>query len=122
MSRWNRYLKLQSEAWWIGQWFAGKAPAAVHVKVSRSAMVLLAGSQLLPAESRHGPSCGAGVISPIAASSRNFTPSRAAGCFFEADAQKMKALYPDAPEPAHFASAKRNGPNERERRGPFQCR
>jgi len=34
----------------------------------------------------------------------------------------MKALYPDAPEPAHFASAKRNGPNERERRGPFQCR
>jgi len=34
----------------------------------------------------------------------------------------MKALHPDAPEPAHFASAKRNGPNERERRGPFQCR
>jgi hypothetical protein len=61
---------------------AGKAPAADHVKVSRSAMVLLAGSQLLPAESRHGPSRGAGVISAIAASSRNFTPSRVAGCFF----------------------------------------
>jgi hypothetical protein len=120
MSRWNRYLKLQSEAWWIGQWFAGKAPAAVHVKVSRSAMVLLAGSQLLPAESRHGPSCGAGVISPIAASSRNFTPSRAAGCFFEAEAPTrpgcgcgvamMKALHPDAPEPAQFCQRKKKRP------------
>ena len=58
------------------------APAADHVKVTRGAMVLLAGSQPLPAESRHGPSRGAGVISPIAASSRNFTPSLAAGCFF----------------------------------------
>jgi hypothetical protein len=94
--------------------------AADHVKVSRSAMILLAGSQPLPAESRHGRSRGVGVISPIAASSRNFTPSRAAGFFLKrtrrsirdavAGKAMMKALHLDALKAAPFASAKRNGP------------
>jgi hypothetical protein len=58
------------------------ALAADHVKVSRNAMVLLAGSQLCRPNRGMVSSCGAGVISPIAASSRNFTPSTVAGCFF----------------------------------------
>jgi hypothetical protein len=60
-----------------------KGPVADHVTVNRSVTVLLAGSQLGSPNRGMVRSCGAGVISPNAASSRNFTPSQVAGCFFK---------------------------------------